>query len=247
MKYLLFLSFCTLFLFSCSDDDTDETLKTMEGDVSLRTQEDIDHFGAEGYQKITGILSIVEETDDYPIIDLSPLENLQSVMTLYVQKTSKLVDLHGLNNLRSSKNGGIVITENQSLTSLKGLNSLSEIDNIILIDNPKLEDISLLKRIKNELDMLYISGNALKNLEGVNNIKTVKQDIDISQNLQLTSLKGLENIRLTQILRIYQNPELEDFCALKGLLKEGTIETKLSIGMNKKNPKVDEIINEDCD
>ena len=245
MKYLpVFVLFMFL---SCSDDDsTSENLKIYEGSVSLSSQEEVNAFGEQNYDVITEVLSINDNNNSTPVTNLGPLNSISKVQTFYVQKTSELENLVGLDGLTTAENGGIVITENQKLTSLEGLENLSTIDNIVLIDNPSLQTISSLSNINATVERLIIRNTNLENLEGLNNLTRTTHDLAIEKNNQLKNLDGLTNLIEIERCYILDNPVLADYCGLEALISDGQVNSGYSVSGNEYNPSLEELKDGDC-
>lgn len=244
---LLFGILISAIISSCADDDYVTYNYILNDDVSLSTQAEVENFGLEGYELINGVLRISEdENNSDPITDLSALNTVENVLTLYVQKTSSLENLNGLTNLKFAENGGIIITENQALQSLDGLNNLTTIDNIVLIDNPNLSDISSLSNVNGEIERLYIGRNAMSNLLGLNNIVEVLNGLEIYENPTLQNLNGLTSISTVENLIITNNEELSDFCGLERLVSVGIINNYYGVSGNVYNPTKEQLLSGEC-
>lgn len=200
-KLLTATLFFIVFIFaSCNKDtlDSDPEEQACDngifvGSVSLRTQQDVNEFGALCYTKIDGTLTIIDlnETED-KIVDLSPLINLREIYTetypdsLYGSfhfRTSLLTNFEGLNSLE--KVGRLVIQENENLVSLNGLESLATIGT--------QNEVGLLNE-------LFIKNNVmLQNLDGLNNLVEVgfgtnMTRVNIWGNPVLENIDGLESL-----------------------------------------------------
>ena len=199
-KLLTTLFLLPILLLSCNNEglenDTEEQTcdnGTFVGSISLKTQQDVNEFGALCYTKIDGTLVIndLNQVED-KIVDLSPLINLREIYTetypdsLYASfhfRTSLLTNFEGLNNLE--KVGRLVIQENESLVSLNGLESLTTIgtENEVYL-----------------LNELFIKNNVvLQNLDGLNNLTQVGFGTNITRvniwgNPVLQNIDGLASL-----------------------------------------------------
>lgn len=162
-----------------------------QGSVVLFTQEEVNTFGANNYNRITGGLTIgTIDTQSSTITDLTPLIALKSV---------------GMQ---------INIATNDLLENLNGLNNLEEIGGYLLIwNNPLLNDISNLSRITAIGGYLYIENNdQLINLNGLDNVVSIGSDLGIFSNEILSNINSLQNLTTIGKRLIFDNnPNLLDF------------------------------------
>jgi len=185
---------------------------------------------------------------DYSIESQDDLDNLSG----YVEVTGSLSIRHirylyGL-ELLTSVGGSLDIADNDSLTSLSGLDNFSSVGHLSIRNNASLTSLSSLKnltgvvnnlRIKyndaltslpdfeniTSLTWLTISDNdVLTTLAGLDNLTSVNSHLSIEDNAALTSLSGLENLAsVGGDLNINNNDTLTSVDALNNLI---------SIGMN---------------
>jgi hypothetical protein len=108
-------------------------LRIHPGDVTLRTQEEVNVFNQ---QYVEGSLTI--SGDD--IVDLAPLSGLAAVKNaLIIESNPRLVKIHGLNNLL--KVGFISIEKNDRLETIDGFDSLEQCGGMYIRENGKLNTI----------------------------------------------------------------------------------------------------------
>ncbi len=196
------------------DDDN-----IFDGRIWLKTQAELNDFGANNYTHITGQLIIGERyaMEYSDITDLTPLSALISIgENLYISENQNLTNLNGLHNLEYV-GSHLNIFENPSLTSLAGLNKLTTVtmdfniyQNQIL---PNLDGLAV-KHIGGILNINY--SPALTSIQGLSELITVGS-IKIDSNPQLTSLKGLENITEVSALSINNNDVLPNMEGLENL------------------------------
>ena len=85
MKNLTLLILSTILLFSCNNESIDSQEPpcdngTFVGAVILKTQQDVNDFGALCYSKIDGYLLLFDEDESIDkILDLSPLNSLTEI------------------------------------------------------------------------------------------------------------------------------------------------------------------------
>ena len=209
-------------------EDIDET-NIFEGRVWLKTQEELNAFGANNYTHITGQLVIGTRYDltFSDITDLTPLSSLVSIgENFLIAGNENLANLNGLHNLEFI-GSHLEIFDNPSLTSVAEMNKLHTVTmNVNIFYNPALQNLDglTLKHIGGTLTIEY--NLLLENIEGLQNLVSVGS-IDIYGNSNLASLKGFENITTLSTLSIVNNDALPNLDGLQNLTQ---INKVLSIG-----------------
>ncbi|MEC3906134.1 hypothetical protein VOI54_03835 [Tamlana sp. 2201CG12-4] len=173
---------------------------TYIGDIQLTTQQEVEDFGALGYDAISGKLTIGKQLTTVEITDLTSLSDLKKTEGLVILNT-QLSKLDGLNNI-TSINNELSFSRNPNLTSLDGLNNITS------------------------TNFLYINKNEnLVSLTGLNNLKTINTSLSIT-NSHLTSLNGLNGLITANIISLRDNTSLN---TLEGLNNLTTITGRLKI------------------
>jgi len=184
-------------MISCKQyDDSGSNLQgcdggTFIGNVELRSQQDVIEFGAKAYIKIDGELKLMDESEsDDKIVDLRPLYCLTEIVaetdldntaaSLHIQTTA-LRSLAGLENLTNV--GTLRLIDNRSLLTLDGLIGLTRIRN-------QNHGTNLLE-IRKNLSLLNIDG--LENLQTVGRINHNSKVI-IIDNYMLQNINGLQGL-----------------------------------------------------
>jgi hypothetical protein len=255
--HLLIMIFFSLIVISCNKDDETDGLsvtyadgefpeKILVGSWKVKTQTQIQDFGAQNYTIITGVLKIDPEPEisDFPL-DLSPLRSLERIeQSLIITDNPLLTSLEGLHNIKWL--GELFIQDNPSLINLDGLRGL---DNIAY-ENPNQSN--------GRESQIWIRNNAfLENINGIREIDSVKY-ITIANNPSLQNLNGLESIIKNSYLRTdigcdslpYVEPycgneNLDNFCGLQNLLLNGSFDY-VRIRGNAYNPSIQDIIDGNC-
>ncbi|TRW27352.1 leucine-rich repeat domain-containing protein [Flavobacterium zepuense] len=216
MKKLFSLLLLSL-LFSCNNDDN--ITYTMSSSMELTTQAQVDAFVASNYSSVNGTLLIGSYYEETDITDLSGLEHLTDVSgELKIFGNTQLSSLEGLHNLKHAES---VEIKSNSITDLKGLRSLEGVGQdgpgyLIISNNQFLKDLKGLEKIT-ELPWLRIDNNqALESLAGLTNVTKISS-LDISNCPKLTSLTGLDNVSNLQSLTIGGNTTLTSLEALKNV------------------------------
>lgn len=187
-----------------------------EGNVILYSQEQVDEFGSNHYNIIEGFLIISSSINQF-ILDLSPLNALIEVQQGLKIEGISTENLEGLDNL-STVGGELIIYHNYNLIDLQGLQNLTHIGgDIEIYSNSVLEDISALENITGFSKGVGIGGNAITNINmmqdavtlhhlslidnqqlqtvtGFQNVVQIEDYVDIFQNISLTSLSGLSSV-----------------------------------------------------
>jgi len=164
--------------------------------VTLSTQGQIDNFQANNNQcfEYDGHL-IVKGTG---ITNLNGLSFLNSMTgTLEIIETS-IISIESLSNI-STINGSILISENNALQSLAGLEHIVSLDSLVLHDNGLIDD-----------------------LDGLNNLESLK--FFQVNNMNLSSFSGLESLENVSTIRVLNNPQIKSFEGLTRLEEADEIE-----------------------
>jgi len=179
-------------------------------DASLSSQEAIDQF-ANLYAGCDSLSINLKITTNDKEVDLSNLNFIKHIAGRFeISDCNKLTNLNGLEQLTEIE-GNLSISRNENLSTLEGLDKLTNIkDYFYLSSNPKLTSIEGLNALKSigrdfyivGLDTLktlsgleqiqYIGGfiirgnTALDNIEAITQIDTIKNRIELSNNITLT-------------------------------------------------------------
>lgn len=223
-----------------------------EGDVKLLSQEEVDNFGARGFTEINGSLNIGDPhgtngySFPYDVVNLEPLNNIKSIKDFNVSNTT-LKSFIGMGN--TIFEGSLLVFNNESLENLEGLSTKSILKGVNIQRNISLTSISVLNNVE-EISYLLLSNNEkLLNLNGLNNLKTVTNNVSISGNLLIENLDELNSLVFVGgTLTISYNEALYSFCGIKPLLSsnglKGTFYTRV---FNRYNPNSGLILRDnDC-
>jgi hypothetical protein len=247
MKKMTLLFLMGILLFSCSENSSNEEINFI-GNVLLQTQEEINAFGENQYQKIVGELAIRPEFGIDNIVDLSPLESINIVEGLIV--ISGCTELQNV-EMNVVESGTLFISN----TSCKNINfphfKRTTSDFISIGNNEILENINLVKLESTGSELRIFNNGRIKNLNGFQSLKSLGSNfgsgiyissnpmlldvnglINVNSNIgvlrivnndMISSLDGLENIRFG-IVDIVLNDNLSDFCAIKDAVINGNID-----------------------
>ncbi len=114
-------------------------------------------------------------------------------MGAYVNIDSAVTNLQGLNQLTSI--GGLRILETTALENLSGLENLTSVGKFYIKNNTALKNFNGLGGLTIvEEDFEVRENPALENFEGLESLTTIEDRIDIVGNDTLESIAGLENL-----------------------------------------------------
>ncbi len=192
-----------------------------EGNVILLSQEGVNDFGANQYTQINGDLRIgASVAPNFTIVDLSPLNTIQTASNLNIVANQFLQNLSGLENL-TSIHGSILIIQNPNLEDITSISAInSELDNqIVITENPNLLSLEGLNNILSALNLVIESNALLTNLNPLNNLTLIENQVAIRFNDNLSDLCGIQNAVLNSNIEPIDyfmegnlfNPTLEDF------------------------------------
>jgi hypothetical protein len=173
----------------------------------------------EGISSVTSISGDLVVTDCESLADLTPLSNLVFVGGyIFIQYNYMLDNLIGLDGITTVPSG-LNIYGNPYLTSLTGLENVTSIESLEILDNPMLGDLNGLNNLISVGEMFELFGNeSLNDLTALSNLTSISGTILINENENLTSLAGLENIDASKIIELLlrYNPSLSD-CSIKSI------------------------------
>ena len=257
-EHFVVIIFLSILVLSCNKDEEAQEIsiyadgefpeKILIGSYVVRTQTQIDDFGAQNYTVITGVLKISPglETSNFPL-DLTPLRSLERVeRTLIITDNPELTSLEGLHNVNWL--GELLIGGNSKLVNLDGLRGL---ENIAYENRGQLNGYTRVSQI------WIRNNNTLENIDGLIRVPSAK-NINIANNPSLQNLNGLGGIIENSYFRTYLgcgenantvpycgNENLGDFCGLQNLFLNGTYDY-VRIEGNAFNPSIQEIIDGNC-
>ncbi|MGJ8666105.1 MAG: hypothetical protein ACSHW7_07055 [Patiriisocius sp.] len=208
-----------------------------EGLAYLKTQAEVEAFGAMGYCKINGnlLLGTIIEDDD-KITDISSLSSIREVHRLRVNNTL-LFNLDQLENL--TETDVVSINYNDNLLNVDGLENLNtSVSNVQISNNPALENINGLSNLYFDGDFFeYISisrNESLLNIDGLSGFKDLSSfnigGITISENPLITNIDGLSNLINVNdcSISIFNNDALLSIDALSNITNSQVIDVNIS-------------------
>lgn len=190
----------------------------------------------------------------FNVIRASSLKNMDELSNLeyiggdiFFGENPDLNNFDGLKNAELKNIYVVTITNNQMLTSIKGLEGLVSTDSDVTIGTnvslASLEGLHNLEEVGGQLGLNWLY--SLRNLEGLSSLKVVN-NISLYSNNQLISLDGIESLEtIRERLRISGNAKLVDFCAVSDLTDQAPSEW--SILHNAYNPTKEDLSSGTCE
>lgn len=203
--------------------------KIFEGDVLLRSQEEIDDFGSNGYTEITGTLTITDSSNP-SIENLLALSGLVKIGgDFFIAVNTLLNSLNGLDNLEEV-GGSLQVLNNPTLQNLTGLSGFRKANNIVILGNDSIINIDGLKNVNEVTGGITIQSNdGLQNINAFGNVETMNGVVSISQNGSLVEILGFEKLTDLSVLDINNN---ENLITISSFASLSTINSRISINSN---------------
>lgn len=203
-----------------------ENLESLEGlhnlistgrDVNVQLNPKLSNLN--GLRSLRYIYDGISQFECESVTSLAGLDSLEQVSSLWIESTP-IFNLEGLGNLSTINGLSFLINGCNSLESLEGLHSLTEINaDFGIFFTPFLDNVDALDKITFiEGDVKFGSNLTLENLDGLHSVTQINGEIQIAICPNLHSLHGLRNIDTSGIteITIIENPEL-NFCSVKSI------------------------------
>ena len=202
-------------------------LKVYEGDITLRSQEEVNEFISDT-TVIFGSLTIAGSN----ITNLTPLSNITDIIgNLRIQQNEQLVNLNDLNNLQTI-GGGFFVSSN-ALTTLGNFPSLQSIGgSVSVIDNAKLTSLGNFPALQTiEENFTVNDNNTLVTLGIFPALQTIGRYFAVYHNAKLTSLGNFPALISIGIIRgswwipsiVVENNPLLAYCCVLTKFRSGGI------------------------
>ena len=171
---------------------------TSLSNVSISSNTISSLVGLENLTEVTGFLTIAS---NIILPNLTGLTNLQSVMTLVVEFNEDLINLDGLGSTTIQE---LAVTDNPSMSSIALTSELEAMQEIEIVDNALLTDLTGLENIVST-SFIGLSGNGITSLNGLQNLESVQNSFIINTNDMLPNLNGLSNLQYVESLTVGLN------------------------------------------
>ncbi|MBN8786065.1 MAG: carboxypeptidase regulatory-like domain-containing protein [Terrimonas sp.] len=187
---------------------------------------------------------------DGPLTSIRGFKNLKSIGAMFAIGGKNLTDISGFSNLESIGQDTRIITT--SLTGLEGLAKLKsaglkENRLIYIHTNTKLTSLKGLAALTDISGIYFTRNPELKNLEGLEKIKSMKYGIVLSTNDKLANVDGLANVEgAVNGITISENKILSSLCGITKLVKGGGNTSVYRVSGNAYNPTEDDIKSGKC-
>jgi hypothetical protein len=187
---------------------------------------------------------------DGPLNSIKGFKNLKTVGAALNIGGKNLTDISGFSNLESVGQDLRIIAT--GLTGLEGFaklysSGLNENRLIYIFDNTKLASLKGLASITNIVGIAIVRNAGLKDLQGLEKVKSMKNGITINGNNKLVNIDGLAEVQgATTGINITENIALTSLCGISKLVKGGGNTGSYTVSANAYNPTVDDIKAGNC-
>ncbi|MFT3949200.1 MAG: hypothetical protein QM763_19710 [Agriterribacter sp.] len=241
------------------------SLETVNGDLTISNAQipgaSIKLKTINGFNKLTSITYslLLEQAAssgdglvgyDGPLTSIKGFKNLKTVGAMFNIGGKNLIDISGFANLESIGQDTRIITT--GLTGLEGLAKLKsaglkESRLIYIQTNTKLTSIKGLAALADISGIYFTRNPELKDLQGLEKIKSMKYGIVLSVNDKLANIDGLANVEgAINGITISENKILSSLCGITKLIKGGGNTGVYRVSSNAYNPAVDDIKSGKC-
>ena len=222
-----------------------ENLTTINGALDIEGNTELTSLQVLKNLSLVGSLTI-EDNDQ--LQNLRGLENISSVQNITIVDNDQLEDLEGLDNALDNiaETGLLRIADNPKLTSLNKLKNITALRSLTISNNSQLQDLQGLEnltRVSRE-DVSITNNASLTSIEGLKNLTAIGTSLQIMNNPVLVSLQGLESLQSVRTLKMTDNTQLDDCCAIADLVSKA--KGKITIKNNASNCNSVEAIQESC-
>ena len=203
--------------------------------------------GLKSLETVKWILSV----EHCPLLaNIDGLDNLLEVQGIEIIGNDALTNLNGLEQLITAHGiqESLVIGDNSSLTDIGVLALMTEgPDWIHIYGNGSLSNLNGLNNLTTVAKLDIIDNNALTEIIGLNNLISISQGLDIANNDNLTSISGFDNLSsFSGKLRVWYNENLTDLCGLAPLVNIGLEEQNFTVSGNDYNPSYQDLVDGKC-
>lgn len=225
----------------------------------------------EGLNNLTTIGDFITIHDNFSLLNLNGLENVVTITDkLWIFSNPLLEDISVFNKV-TSIGGDISISANPKLKNIEILKEITNMRYLAIYENEILENINGFNNVKQVKFSIDINNNKeLANISGFNNLVTIegglwisdsnitkleflnlieiKEDFGIINNRSLQTLNGFKNLKnvFGNVLYIWNNSNLDNFCGITPLLENDGFSGSFSIVDNLYNPSITDILNGLC-
>lgn len=199
-------------------------IENMDNLISIEGLKNISHIGTDIWITGNPLLSSLEGLNNIDschylfmisgndaITDVSDLESLVYANNLSISDNASLTSMNGLESLDTIA-GNLGISYNPILNNIEALDNLSKIGGILTLShNNNLENLHGLEGLRSiGLDLRIHNCTSLSTLSGLDSLTSIGGDLSIYENNSLQTLSGIDNIEAESImnLSITYNPQL---------------------------------------
>lgn len=183
--------------------------------------------GCDGLTSLSGLAQNSTETIEIKssanLPDLAGLDAFTTLKEIAVENCSGFRSLQGIHNLNGLEKLSL---RNTGLVSMTGFPKLTSIANLLILDNKSLVSVTGFESLT-DIGRLNISGNALKNLDGLQNLVSLNGGNDVNIDHYLAE-EQLVSVNLSALRTVNGNywslylPNTSEVCGLVNYATYGT-------------------------
>lgn len=214
-------------LLGCGGDDSSSSKEKSFFSYNVETQADLDNLVAQGGSSFTVGDLTISGTD---IVHLVGPAGLREVFgSLIIEENPKIERISGFESL---EHANVAIQNNPAVVVIEGFDVLNN-EAPHIVGNPKLAEVIGFAGIVDTGDRMTISGEALSNMSGYRNIKSIDGDLFMWRT-GLADLDDFANLStIDGDLTIGFNENLKN---LDGFVNVATVSGEISIRSNTSLP-----------
>jgi surface protein len=199
-----------------------------------------------GLHNLTSVFDNISISGNNLLEDFSALSNVSEFGNyLIIENNNSLTSLVGLENLIFNSSKTVRILNNNLLQSLNGLEGLKTLDHLDIEENSSLTNLIGLSGLSIARNINIEDNNSLINLNGLSSLTTVSGYIGISDNELLENINSLDMLQNIDFFNCIDNKILSNFCGIRPLLLTGNI-NNFNVENNAYNPTQQDIIDGNC-
>lgn len=184
----------TIFLYFCLNIPSISQCPSI---ITLTSQLEIDNFSVDypGCTILQDSRLVIEENQSGNIKNLDGLSDIISIGNgLQISRNDSLINLDGLNQI-TYVGGNMFISENPSLVNINGFDNLDTVSfRLLIANNNKLLNIDGFNKLS-YLGWFTIRYNdALLNFNGFNQLDSIQGNLNIFDNVSLSSINALNSL-----------------------------------------------------
>jgi hypothetical protein len=195
-----------------------ENLKIVDGDLLIANNDSL--LSLEGLNSLDSVNNLIIR-NNLRLSNLDGLNNLDYAYYFQLWENENLLNIHGLENLKHVESN-FWIKDNPRLKNLIGLHNLDTVSSyysspFTIENNDSLSTIMGLDSLLNFYQLIIKNNDLLGSLDGFPSHTESSNAVIITNNSTLLSLDGMEDVNYLNGLEISNCPSLENISALSNI------------------------------